>query len=365
MRNGSGRVQTVRAVGAGCALALLTTATACSASSNSSSGASSGRPSPAASTNPSGVLSLQSQYQSVVRNVLPSVVQIQTSVGLGSGVIFDANGDIVTNDHVVGQATSFQVTLASAPRPVAGTLVGTYPPDDLAVIHVNEKNVHAATFGDSTKLAVGDIVLAMGNPLGLSGSVTNGIISAVGRTISEPQSSDSPGATLPNVVQTSAAINPGNSGGALVGLDGKVIGIPTLAAEDPAQGQSSGGAAPGIGFAIPSSIVTDIAGQLIKSGKVTDSHRAALNVSVTGVADASGNPVGVGIVSVAPAGAAAKAGLQRGDVITAVDGHQTLDPSSLAEVLAQLSPGQQVTVSFTNSAGSKRTVTVTLGQLPG
>jgi S1-C subfamily serine protease len=139
-----------------------------------------------------------------------------------------------------------------------GTLVGTYPAGDLAVIHVSGTGLKPATFGDDTKLVVGDIVLAVGNPLGLQSSVTQGIVSALGRSV--PESST---VTLPNVIQTSAEINPGNSGGALVDLAGDVVGIPTLAALDPEFG---GTPAAGIGFAIPSSVVVDVAGQLIASG---------------------------------------------------------------------------------------------------
>jgi putative serine protease PepD len=302
----------------------------------------------------------------VVKAVLPSVAQIRTGAGLGSGVVFDSQGDIVTNAHVVGSATQFQVTLPNTPKPLSARLVGTYTPDDLAVIRVEgATDLHPATFGDSTKLSVGDIVLAMGSPLGLSGSVTNGIVSALGRTVTEPQTPDSPGATLPNVIQTSAAINPGNSGGALVDLDGQVVGIPTLAAVDPAQGALSGGAAPGIGFAIPSATVKNIAGQLVKSGKVTNSHRAALGVSITGVIGASGDPAGCGIVSVTSGGAAAKAGLRAGDIITAVNGTPTPDPAALAQALAQLKPGQQVSVTAQQANGSSKKYTVTLGELPG
>ena len=147
----------------------------------------------------------------------------------------------------------------------------------------------------------------MGNPLGLSGSVTEGIVSATGRTVSEPQAAESPGATLPDAIQTSAAINPGNSGGALVDLNGKVVGIPTLAATDP---QLGGGAAPGIGFAIPSSTATNIAGQIIANGKVTASNRAALDVTVRGVVGENFQPAGAAIVAVTPSGAAAKGGLK-------------------------------------------------------
>ena len=218
-----------------------------------------------------------------------------------------------------------------------------------------------ARFADSSKLQVGDIVLAMGNPLGLASSVTDGIISAVGRTVSESQEAGSPGATLPDVIQTSAAINPGNSGGALVDLADQVVGIPTLAATD----QQLGGAAPGIGFAIPSNIVTDIAGQIIKTGHVTNSHRAALGVRVQTVTGPDGQPAGAGIAAVTPGGPAAKAGLQPGDVITAVNGTATPDTETLATVLAGLQPGQQVSLSVTKADGSTTTVHVTLGQLPG
>ena len=140
-----------------------------------------------------------------------------------------------------------------------------------------------------------------------------------------------------------------------------MVGIPTLAATD----QQLGGAAPGIGFAIPSNIVTDIAGQLIKTGHVTSSHRAALGVSVQTVTGPDGQPAGAGIVAVTPGGPAATAGLQAGDVITAVNGTATPDSQTLTAVLAGLQPGQQVTVNVTKADGGTATMTVTLGQLPG
>jgi S1-C subfamily serine protease len=305
---------------------------------------------------------LQQDYVSAIRRVLPSVVEIKTAAGLGSGVVYDTAGHIVTNAHVVGTATSFQVFLAGSAAPLPARLTGSYPPDDLAVIQVSgAKHLVPARFADSTKLQVGDIVLAMGNPLGLASSVTDGIVSATGRTVSEPAQGGSPGATLPDVIQTSAAINPGNSGGALVNLADQVVGIPTLAATD----QQLGGAAPGIGFAIPSSIVTDIAGQIIKSGRVTNSHRAALGVEVQTVTGPDGQPAGVAIAAVTPGGPAASAGLQASDVITKVNGSPTPDTGTLAAVLAALRPGQQVPVTITRADGSPATVNVTLGQLPG
>src|SRR5215467_14214615 len=145
-----------------------------------------------------GAASLQSAYVQTIRAVLPSVVLIRTSHDLGSGVVFDSKGNIVTNAHVVGSATTFQVSPAGSAKTLKATLVGAYPPDDLAVIHVGDASgLKPATFADSSKVAVGDIVLAMGNPLGLTSSVTNGIVSAVGRTVSEPAGDGSPGATLP------------------------------------------------------------------------------------------------------------------------------------------------------------------------
>ncbi len=316
----------------------------------------------AVGTPPPAAMAQQQAFVRVIQQVLPSVVEIRTSTGLGSGVVFDAAGDIVTNAHVVGNAKTFQVLMSSSTAPLSATLVGSYPADDLAVVRVTgAKNLHPATFGNSANLQVGDLVLAIGNPLGLQSSVTDGIVSAVGRTVSEPATSEAPGATLPDTIQTSAAINPGNSGGALVNLAAEVVGIPTLAAVD----QQEGGAAPGIGFAISSNTVTDIAGQLVKTGHVTLSHRAALGATVTTVVDTNGQPAGVGVVSVTPGGQAAKAGLKQGDVITAINGTATPDVATLSGVLAGLRPGQTVTVAVTRQDGSTATIKVTLGQLPG
>ncbi|MEZ0163434.1 S1C family serine protease [Kineococcus sp. LSe6-4] len=303
---------------------------------------------------------LEGAYQQVITSVLPSVVEIRTEGGLGSGVVLDAEGHIVTNAHVVGDATQFQVQFANSPTAYPATLVGTYQPNDLAVIHVDgAPDLRPAVFGDSGAVEVGTIVLAMGNPLGLSSSVTDGIVSAVGRTVTEPAQPGVPAATLPGTIQTSAAINPGNSGGALVNLQGQVIGIPTLAATD----QQLGGAAPGIGFAIPSDDATDIARQLIENdGQVVDSNRAALGVTVTTVADASGRPAGVGVVDVAAGGPAATAGLRPGDVITSVAGQDVVSVAQLSTVLAGQSVGDTVEVGYSRG-GREQTVQVALGEL--
>jgi S1-C subfamily serine protease len=197
---------------------------------------------------------LQDAFVRVVRDVAPKVVQIQNRLALGSGVVFDARGNVVTNAHVVQGARRFVVTLANGQRHPA-RLIGADKANDLAVVQLEGATPAPAHFGDSSSLQVGDLVLAIGNPLGLRSSVTQGIVSSLGRTVSEGG-----GLTLSPVIQTSAAINPGNSGGALVDLAGRVVGIPTLAALDPEMG---GAQAPGIGFAIPSATVTHAAARLV------------------------------------------------------------------------------------------------------
>lgn len=304
---------------------------------------------------------LESDYQSAINNVLPSVVQIDASESLGSGVVYDAKGHIVTNAHVVGDEKSFKVTVATGEKVLKASLVAAYPEQDLAVIKLDDvpDGLRPAKFGDSEKVAVGQIVLAMGSPLGLSSSVTQGIVSALGRTVSESRAAGGTGATIANMVQTSAAINPGNSGGALVNLDSQVIGIPTLAASDPQMGDS---AAPGIGFAIPASMVRTVADQIIKNGKVTDSGRAALDITGRTVVNDDYRPAGVAIVSVQKGGAADGAGLRAGDIITKVGGAKVTTITSLSEALAGRKPGQKVKVTYTRGS-SEKTAEVTLGEI--
>ncbi|WP_327711498.1 trypsin-like peptidase domain-containing protein [Streptomyces sp. NBC_00464] len=304
---------------------------------------------------------LQDDYQTVINNVLPSVVQIDASESLGSGIVYDAKGHIVTNAHVVGEEKTFKVTVANGEKVMSASLVAAYPDQDLAVIKLDDvpDGLKPAKFGDSEKVAVGQIVLAMGSPLGLSSSVTQGIVSALGRTVSESRAGGGTGATIANMVQTSAAINPGNSGGALVNLNSEVIGIPTLAATDPQMGDS---AAPGIGFAIPVSMVKTVADQIIKNGKVTDSGRAALNITGRTVVNDSYKPAGVAIVSVTKGGAAQKAGLQAGDIITKVGDASVTTITSLSEALASDKPGEKVTVTYLRS-GAEKTAEVTLGEI--
>jgi S1-C subfamily serine protease len=318
------------------------------------SSAGAGVASPASATDtvagPAGAL--QTAYVNVLAQVRPSVVEISTPQGLGSGVVYDNKGDIVTNAHVVGAATTFKVAFANGQN-ATGTLVGTYAPDDLAVINVPAANLTPAVLADSSGVQVGDLVVAIGNPLGLASSATDGIVSATGRTVSEGN-----GVVLASTIQTSAPINPGNSGGALVDLNGHVVGIPTLAATDQ---QLGGGAAPGIGFAIPSNTVRRVADQLIASGRVTNSGRAALGIVGTTALTANGQPAGVLVRSVSQP--AQGAGIQAGDVVTAVNGTPTPTLNALTEVLAGLSPGQRVPVDVTHANGSKQTYTVSLGTL--
>ncbi|WP_329341532.1 trypsin-like peptidase domain-containing protein [Streptomyces sp. NBC_01352] len=302
---------------------------------------------------------LQSDYQKVIKDVLPSVVQIRASGDLGSGVVYDDKGHIVTNAHVVGDARTFEVTTANSENVLAAKLVHSYPEQDLAVVKLDRvpDGLKAAAFGDSSKVEVGQIVLAMGSPLGLSSSVTQGIVSATGRTVSEGRTDGGTGATIANMVQTSAAINPGNSGGALVDLDGQVIGIPTLAAIDPGLGSS----APGIGFAIPASMVKTVADQIIRDGRVTDSGRAALGITARTVVDDSYRAAGVAVVEVEDGGAADKAGIEAGDIITRFGDTDITTITSLTEALAAQKPGDRTSVTFTRD-GRTKTVEVTLGE---
>jgi putative serine protease PepD len=297
----------------------------------------------------SGAAALQNAFVSVYRKVSPSVVQIETSEGLGSGIVFDGKGNIVTNAHVVGSAKTFTVTTSTG-KQLKGSLVGTFTADDLAVIKVNGGGLRPASFANSSALRVGDLAMAVGNPLGLQSSVTQGIVSALGRQ--EPEGN---GVVLQNAIQTSAAINPGNSGGALVNIHGNVIGIPTLAAADP----QLGGAASGIGFAIPSNTVKSIASQIVQHGHVVNSGRPYLGVKIGD----TGNGVYVGEVS--SGSPASKAGIKAGDVIVAIDGKSTANSDALGTLLAGYKPGQTVSVKLVHQNGATTSVKVTLGEYPG
>jgi S1-C subfamily serine protease len=213
-------------------------------------------------SSPSGTSTLTWQ-EAAAAKVKPSVVEVyvteQQGAALGSGVIIDPRGYLVTNNHVVSGATSIQVVLSNGTREPA-QLIGTDPADDLAVlkIAVPSAGLSIATLGNSAQLQVGQEVLAIGNPLGDTETVTTGIVSALKRSVSEGQG----GATIQNAIQTDAAINPGNSGGALIDMQGNVVGIPTLMAIDPEFKTPANG----VGFAIPSNRVKSVVQQIIQTG---------------------------------------------------------------------------------------------------
>ena len=294
---------------------------------------------------------LQGDLRKLIDTVKPSVVEIDTSTGLGSGVVMDTQGDIVTNAHVVGSETSFSVT-ASDGTVYKATLVGTYPNNDLAEIKVtsgSDTTLKPATFGDSNQARVGDIVLAIGSPLGLFESVSEGIISATNR--SQPESST---VTLNNLIQTTAALNPGNSGGALVDISGHVIGIPTLSG-----GSGRGGAASNIGFAIPSSQVATITRQLGTGGSVTHTNQPYIGISVGDAPNGGGQ-----IISVVAGAPADKAGVKASWVMKQLGGHPIADAAGVTQVLSTYKVGDRVAVTFQLPDGSSKTITLTLGERP-
>ena len=302
--------------------------------------------------------------EAVIAKVRPTVVQVNVTTarggGLGSGVIIDKHGYIVTNNHVVASAQNIEVVLYDGTR-LAGQLVGTDSADDLAVVKIKAPaNITVATLGDSSQLRVGQEVLAIGNPLGITQTVTNGIISALNRSVSEGQG----GAIIPNAIQTDAPINPGNSGGALVDLQGNLVGIPTLTAIDPEFNTPANG----VGFAIPSNRVNFIVPQIIATGHVTHTGRAALGIQGATVdptlAAQDGLAVdhGVLIADVISGGAADHAGLQAGDVIVQINSSPINDQSGLIDVLVSKNPGDSVSVKVYRG-NQQLTVNVTLGEL--
>ena len=303
---------------------------------------------------------LQRNFEHTIEKSLPSVVEIQAGRTTGSGVVFDRHGDIVTNAHVVGTLRRFLVRVSIASKPMKAWLIGVFTPDDLAVIKVGKGAgaLRPVRWANSSKAQVGAIVLAMGSPFGLTDSVTQGIVSATGRIVTGPTIAGHPPTVIENAVQTSAQVNPGNSGGALVLLSGKVLGIPTLTAQDP----ELGGPAQGIGFAIPSNTVIAISRQLIRTGKVTRSDRASLEITGETHVDSGGKPDGVTVDAVKRGGSAANAGIRPGNVIVGVNGQATPDIAELESALIGFRPGERVKVEVLRT-GNPRAVVATLGSL--
>jgi putative serine protease PepD len=297
----------------------------------------------------------------------PSVVTIYVSSGSnsgsGSGVVLTDDGYVLTNNHVVtleGAGTgTVQVRTADGTLYDA-SVVGTDPSSDLAVVKLKDASgLKPASFADSDKVQVGDIAVAIGAPLGLSNTVTDGIVSATGRAVETGSSQDD--ATVLDAIQTDAAINPGNSGGALVNGAGEVIGInsaiATVASQAPGSQSQSGNI--GVGFAIPSNTAQRIAKELIANGKAT---RSFLGVSSRTAADDQNSGVGDGaeIVSVQPGTAAADAGIRPGDVVTAVGDRPVTTSTELTAAVRGKAPGDKVTLTIRRGNDTK-TVEVTLG----
>lgn len=276
-----------------------------------------------------------------------------TRMGLGSGVIYNSNGTILTNNHVVEGADNIKVQLMDG-REFTAKVKGRDPQTDLAVITIDAKNLPAIMLGNSDQTRVGDWVLAIGSPLNpeLEHTVTAGIISAKGRTL------EGLGNKYQDYIQTDAAINPGNSGGALVNTNGELIGINAAIA-------SQTGGFQGIGFAIPVNLVKQIAGELIKSGKVT---RGWLGVAIQNITPQIAKALnlsttnGVLISRVQAKSPADKAGLQKGDVIQQFDGRDLQNASQLSTWVASKTPGSKVNMTILRN-GKTMTVNVTLGEL--
>ena len=299
----------------------------------------------------------------------PSVVTIDvtgsTAGGSGSGIVLRSDGYILTNDHVVTldgvqpAATALISVVMSNGNRLAATVVGTDTPDDLAVVKVNAMGLQAATFAKSSALHVGQAVLAIGAPLGLSDTVTSGIISALNRPV---QAGDN-GAAIFDAVQTDAAINPGNSGGSLVNMSGQVVGVDAAAASTDASGAGQPGSI-GIGFAIPADEASRVANELIRSGTATHA-----TLGVTFLVAAMENLVtpdggtGATVLTVMPGGPAAGAGIQLGDIITAVGSQRVSGRVAAVAAVRSYAPGQTATLQLTRN-GNPMMVAVTLAASP-
>ena len=340
-------------------------------------------PPPATAPVPTTTAALRTSYAEVVNRVAPAVVTIRTESraraprqfpfiddpffrrffggplppaperlvrGLGSGVIVTSDGYVLTNHHVIDGARQIEVDLQGT-RTAAARLVGSDAPSDLAVLKIDEAGLSALALADSDKVQVGDVVLAVGNPLGIGQTVTMGIISAKGRRTGLSDGS------FEDFLQTDAAVNRGNSGGALVDGNGDLVGINS-------QILSPSGGSIGIGFAIPSNMARNVLDQIVKHGKVT---RGQLGVVVQPVTEAIAASLrlnsanGVIVSQVQPGSAADRAGLRRGDVILALNGNVVSDPNSFRNEIAGTPPGRTVTLRIWRE-GSEQELRPTLGE---
>ena len=308
-------------------------------------------------------------WEAVSAAVSNAVVSIAVATdkgeALGSGVIFDKEGHIITNNHVVAGASKIQVTLADG-RVYDAETTGTDPATDLAVIQLKDApdNLTVAQLGDSDKLATGQDVMAIGNPLGLSSTVTTGIISALDRPVVNSQSEDgsSGSAVYTNAIQIDAAINPGNSGGPLFDEKGRVIGITSSIATmgRSSSGESGGSGSIGIGFAIPVKLADKVAKQLIKSGTATHAYLGVTLDTAGATADGEKRG-GAKITSVESGSPADKAGLKTNDVVIAIDGKTTAQGSALTGYVRQYSANDKVKLTIIRDS-KKQDIDVTLAE---
>jgi S1-C subfamily serine protease len=283
----------------------------------------------------------------VAKALLPSVVQIETGQGLGSGVIYDKNGYILTAAHVVeGAGDQVTVRLADGTK-LTGRVVGTDAGTDIGVVKVDRNNVQPAALALKVQLQVGQTAVAIGSPFGLEGSVTSGVVSAVNRSL--PAGRGGSGSVF-EVIQTDAPINPGNSGGALADRQGRVIGI-----NDSIQSESGGNE--GVGFAVPIDIAAASATRIVQ-GKSTASGYLGV-----GGTDPTLGRAGALINEVVSGSPAEKAGLQVGDLVVAVNGKQVQSMDDLAAQVRLLGPGQRATLTVVRG-GKEQTVTATLTNRP-
>jgi putative serine protease PepD len=304
---------------------------------------------------------------SVAEKVIPSVVTIAArgsgGGGTGSGEVIRSGGYILTNNHVISVAAasggSVEVLFADG-QSAPATITGRDPQTDLAVLKVQtSRELKVISLGSSSSVKVGQPVVAVGAPLGLSGTVTSGIVSALDRTVEVPGENDR-SALLVSAVQTDASINPGNSGGALVNCEGQLVGVPTAGATVP----NSGGGSIGLGFAIPVNLAERIAEEIIATGRVTHAFFGLQTAPIPpAAAEQAGLPEGLFVQSVTAGAPAATAGLRAGDVITKIDGEQATSNLQLQELTLTKKPGDTVSIGYTRD-GHSATATVTLAAQP-
>lgn len=294
-------------------------------------------------------------------NMFPNMPQEEKEQALGSGTIVSPDGYILTNNHVIAHATTIKVVLHDN-RSFTGKVVGADPETDIAVVKIDAKDLPTATLGDSSKLKVGDTVMAFGNPFQQYFTVTRGIVSALGRA-DFGRGGRGPEPLAENFIQTDAAINPGNSGGALVNVRGQVIGIPTFILSG-GTGPGGEGSSIGIGFAIPINAAKHVMTDLIKTGKVSRGYLGVMVGNVTtGLAKEFDVPdtAGAFVQDVEPGSPAAKAGVKDGDVVRTVNGENVAGPGQLTADVININPGETVTLGILRN-GKHMDIKVVLGE---